>query len=149
MNVRDELGRLTMFYLVESRVGPTDRPGFKYKLTKNETFESEFIVASKLDCQRLALEQQRQNNLVEQDFIAIADARSARDNTLLLQYYSHKDHPLEFPRYGILPRESQEHDAWIDFRIDYSRCNEAHASLTFVAPDVSYPVYFGRKEELR
>lgn len=90
MNVRDELGRLTMFYLVESRVGPTDRPGFKYELTNDETFESEFIVASKLDCQRRALEQQSQNNLVEQDFIAIADARSARDNTLLLQYYSTK-----------------------------------------------------------
>jgi hypothetical protein len=65
-------------------------PGFKYELTNDETFESEFIVASKLDCQRWALEQQSQNNLVEQDFIAIADARSARDNTLFRYsiYYS-------------------------------------------------------------
>ena len=35
----------------------------------------------------------------------------------------------------------------MDLRIDYWQCNEAKASLIYVAPNVSYPVYFGRKEE--
>ena len=39
----DELDGLTMFYLVESHVSPTDCPGFKYELTKDAICRSEFV----------------------------------------------------------------------------------------------------------
>jgi hypothetical protein len=46
-----------MFWLVESNIGPTDRPGFKHELKDDETFESDFIGASEHDCQKWAVEQ--------------------------------------------------------------------------------------------
>lgn len=46
--------------------------------------------------------------------ITIADKRSARNDTLI-QFYKHYNPNLKFLGFGILPRETREHDAWIDF----------------------------------
>lgn len=138
-----------IFYLVESRAGPSDGQGFKAELNDDETFETDFIGASEQDCQQWAVEKQSQHNIIEQDIIAIADVRSATDSTLLMQHYVHKEadgeEPLQFGRYGVLPRER---DTWHDFRIDPSGADNVLAALEYVTFDVSYPVYFGHKEEL-
>jgi hypothetical protein len=117
------------------------------ELKDDETFETDFIGASAQDCQQWALEKQVQANFIDYDLIAIADARSAGDDTLLLQYYSRElEEPLEFWEFGVLPRE---HTTWYDFRIDYRGAASAVLHLTNYGPmDTIYPTYFGRKEEL-
>jgi hypothetical protein len=78
------------FLLVESRVCPTGAEGFKKGLGDDETFETEFIGASEEDCQRWVQENTR--NFIVADLIAIADARTAKDGTILIQPYQQ-----EFP----------------------------------------------------
>jgi hypothetical protein len=139
-----------MFYLVESHVCPSNYEGFKLELKDDETFETDFIGASEQDCQKWALEKQFQVNFIEQDIIAIVDARSARDDTLLIQYYARELDPLdppepalEFGEFGVLPRNT-----WYDFRIDYKGADWVHIHLMYGPIDSVYPTYFGRKEEL-
>jgi hypothetical protein len=63
-------------------------------------------------------------------------------------YYPEFDPPLApfvFPGFGILP---PKRDAWYDYRIRYNEFDDIHAALCYLAPDLRYPVYFGRKEEL-
>jgi hypothetical protein len=138
-----------IFYLVESHVCPSNREGFKKVLKDDETFETDFISASEQDCRKWALEKQFQVRFIAQDIIAIADARSARDNTLLIQYYAREldppDPPLEFPEFGVLPRE---HNTWYDFRIDYKGAAKVYVDLANGVIGTVYPTYFGRKEEL-
>ena len=138
-----------IFFLVESHVCPSDREGFKRELKDDETFETDFIGASEQDCQKWALEKQFQVRFIVQDIIAIVDARSARDDTLLIQYYARELDPpepaLEFGEFGVLPRE---HNTWYDFRIDYTGAGEVYVDLTNGPIDSVYPTFFGRKEEL-
>ena len=134
-----------MFYLVESRTGPRDGQRFRRELNDDETFETDFIGASPHDCQQWALKRQSQDNQVEKGFIAIADARSASDGTILMQKYNRGEPIHEFGRYGILPPEG---DTWYDFRIDHKRADEIWSALSHGAFNCVYPVYFGLKEEL-
>jgi hypothetical protein len=151
LNVKIEEGSppTRIFYLVESHVCPSNGDGFKLELKDDETFETDFIGASEQDCQKWAQEKQFQVNFIEQDIIAIADARSARDDTLLMQYYAREldspEGPLEFEEFGVLPRE---HNTWYDFRIDYKGAATVYVDLTHGPIDTVYPTYFGRKEEL-
>lgn len=139
---------IRLFWLVESRAGPSsnyDQP-FKVELTEDESFETDFIGASLQDCQNWLIEQQRKHNFIEQNILAIVDARSAQDGTILMShFYPKMDPPLEFGRYGELPKEG---DTWYDYRIEYERAADLDAALTTTAPDCTYPVYFGLKEEL-
>jgi hypothetical protein len=151
LNVKNEYGSVPtrIFYLVESNVCPSNREGFKTELTDDETFETDFIGASEQDCKEWALEKQFQVKFIEQNIIAIVDARSARDNTLLIQYYAEELDPpepaLEFGEFGALP---QEPNTWYDYRIDYKGAALVHIALTYGPFDTAYPTYFGRKEEL-
>jgi hypothetical protein len=104
------------------------------------------------DCQAWALEHQYQANFTDQDIIAIADARSAKDETLLIQVYKRMlfvngvADPLTFPGWGVLPKE---HEVWYDFRIDYKYAGSATAQLQGFGPlHTIYATWFGRKEEL-
>jgi hypothetical protein len=144
LDVKNEASVPTrIFYLVESHVCPNDHDGFKTELKDDETFETDFIGTSEQDCQKWALEKQFQVSFIEQDIIAIADARSVRDDTFLIQYYARElDPPEEF---GVLPRE---HNTWYDFRIDFKGAASVYIHLTNGPIDSVYPTYFGRKEEL-
>ena len=137
-----------MFYLVESRICPDTPEGFKEELQDGETFETDFIGGSVQDCQNWALQNQFQHKFIEQDFIAVADTRSATDNTLMVQFYNRElnpEEPVEFEGFGVLPRES---NTWVDWRVEPQRAGEVWASLFFGALEMTYPVYFGLKEEL-
>lgn len=137
------MSSLVDFFLVESQVCPNKEEKFKTKLKNDEPLKSEWLGASAQDCQKWTLEKQYQVNFIEQDIIIIVDARSAEDDTLLIQYYSRQINnlkPFEFPGFGALPRE---YDVWYDFRIDPRWASEIVAGLQWVAPDVSFPRYFG------
>lgn len=71
------------------------------------------------------------------------DQRSTRDKTIIVQFFNEKP-GLDFPPYGTLPPEE---NAWYSFRIRYNDAFTLVAALTETAFDVSYPVYFGRKDE--
>lgn len=151
-DVKNAIADYSIFYLVESHADPSSDESFKRALKDNETFETGFIGASEQECQNWALEKQFQVNFIEQDFIAIADERSAKDDTLLIQYYARElpeldpeEDGMPFGELGILPRER---NTWHDFRIDYKRAGEVYVSLLYGYPGSVYPVYFGRKEEL-
>ncbi|KAL9106235.1 MAG: hypothetical protein Q9227_008703 [Pyrenula ochraceoflavens] len=141
---------IRVFYLAESRAGPRN-DAREYvrdvKLEDIDPAQTDFIGASKQDCQRWALEQQSQHKFLEQDFIIIVDARSSRDNTVLASSFETDigPPPLEFGRYGNLPPVS---DTWYDYRIACERALEVQTDLGYGAIDAVYPVYFGLKEEL-
>ncbi|KAF1990256.1 hypothetical protein K402DRAFT_389883 [Aulographum hederae CBS 113979] len=151
LDVKNEYGSppTQVFYLVESRICPDTREGFKQSLQENETFSTDFIGASNEDCQQWALEKQFKVNFIEQDIIAIADARSAQDSTILIQNFPRSTglerEPDENPGFGPLPREE---DVWYDFRVDYRDAAEVYVDLGYGPLDTVLPTYFGRKEEL-
>ncbi|CAJ2507897.1 Uu.00g090830.m01.CDS01 [Anthostomella pinea] len=147
----------SLFNLVESRAGPRrdaeaqsqrqSQRCFKRALGQDEAFGAEFIGAPEHECQAWALEMQARHNFIEQDLIGIADARSARDGTLLIQFYGRAPGLECGDDKGVFPRET-ETNTWHGFRIDYREAERVSASLQFGASEVVYPVYFGRKEEL-
>lgn len=132
------------FFLIESRDCPSDRSGFKTELVNDEAFKTEFVGASEQDCQNWALEKQRETLFIEPNIIAIANARTAKNGTILMQWY-HQGEGEDIPPYGILPPKS---NTWYDFRIDPENAEKVVSCLNFTEPDVVYPSYFGRKEEL-
>jgi hypothetical protein len=77
-----------------------------------------------------------------QDLFAIADARTAEDGTLSMQWY-HENEGYHFPGYGLLPPKP---DSWHDFRIDFREIPSLIAALLYIEPDVIYPTYLGQKE---
>ncbi|KAF3398046.1 hypothetical protein F1880_006117 [Penicillium rolfsii] len=140
-----------LYYLVESKVCPSMEQGFRTALQDGERFESDFINASKEECQNWALDKWLQPirfNFIEQSIIAVADARSARDGTLLMSFYFGEsppdEPPLEFDGYGPLPPKG---NTWYDFRIYHNAAFLFHASLLFTEPDIFFPNYFGRPEK--
>ena len=133
-----------MFYLVESYKGPSDGQKFKQVLADDETFETDFIGASAQDCRKWAVEKQYQNKMIEKDIIAIADEQSTRDDTLSIQFYS-RGPGIELEGHGILPQAQKK---WYDFRVIYKEADTVYIALLFGAPDIVYPVYFERKDEL-
>lgn len=144
--MKDDLEGMRLFYLVDSHTLPKNDEKFRMELGENETFETDWIGASEQDCQKWTLEKQYQVNWISQDVIAIADARSARDDTILIQFHSRVEpEPLEFGRYGVLP---QEQNTWYNFRVELSKADPVLCSLSEGAFDCVYPVYFGHKEML-
>ncbi|KAJ9663319.1 hypothetical protein H2198_000836 [Neophaeococcomyces mojaviensis] len=133
-----------MFQLVESRDGPGEHQPCRTVLTENESFETDFIGASEQDCREWALQRQFQNKTFEQDLIAIVDQQSALDETISLQCYK-REPGIELPKHGVLPRKLNQ---WYTFRVVYTEVNQAYTHLESVVPEIVYPVYFGRKDEL-
>lgn len=134
-----------IFYLVESRVCPQERAGFKRELNDGETFDTDFIGASVADCQAWALENQRRVNFIEGDIIAIADARSATDDTLVMFTYARDVGPPLEPGFEIPPKKR---DTWYDFRVYYEQAASLFINLYYGPKDSSLHVYYERKEEL-
>jgi hypothetical protein len=139
-----------VFSLVLSNAQPTSEQEFKQDLGENETFETDFMGSSIKDCQNWALENQQAVNFLETDLIAVVDARSAKDETILLTHYT-RDSGIDEPEYeddefGVLPHEQA---IWYDYRIDHGQEMEATLCLTTHSPyETFYPTYFGRKEAL-
>ncbi|PGH16847.1 hypothetical protein AJ79_01491 [Helicocarpus griseus UAMH5409] len=137
-----------IFYLVESNICPSRDEGFKEELQEDESFESDFVGASEEQCKSGALEKQFQVNFIEQNIIAIADARTARDGTILMCFYKQEIEtvePLVFEEWGPLPPQT---NTWYDFRIDYQGAALMYIGLVYCPPDSAYPAYFGRREQL-
>ncbi|KAL9116131.1 MAG: hypothetical protein Q9227_000500 [Pyrenula ochraceoflavens] len=143
----DESKGSRMFYLVESRNGPIDdEQRLRQELGPDETFQTDFVGASVEDCQKWALQQQEQHLFIERDLIAVVDARSAKDHTILTSFFNAAvDEPLDFGRYGFLPEKG---DTWYDFRTNYKLAVELETQLSYGAVDGVYPVCFGLKQEL-
>ncbi|KAI1495408.1 hypothetical protein F5X99DRAFT_403673 [Biscogniauxia marginata] len=150
LSVEKESQGLNLFFLVESRSvqareDPRDSGMFRSELSDGEGFETDFINASEQDCQSWALQQMGRFNFIEQDIIAILDKRCVTDESLLISFYA-RGAGIQFPGFdGLLP---QEQGKWYTFRIPYRKTFTVHTALLFTAPDVVYPTYFGRKEEL-
>ncbi|PKX93562.1 uncharacterized protein P174DRAFT_459731 [Aspergillus novofumigatus IBT 16806] len=114
-----------LYYLVESKDCPSTGEGLRTRLQDGESFESDFINASKEECQDWTLDKWLQPvkfNFIEQSIIAIADERRSR--------------PL--PPKG---------NTWYDFRIHHNAAQLFHASLLFTESDSFFPNYFGRPEK--
>ncbi|PGH10646.1 hypothetical protein AJ79_05360 [Helicocarpus griseus UAMH5409] len=138
----------SIFYLVESTTCPATRDGFKTSLADNDTsFQSDFLNASAQQCKDWALEKQAQVKFIEMNIIAIADARTAVDQTISMCYYNEAadEGPLDFDEWGPLPPEGNK---WYDYRIDYRGAVMVHVALMYGPFDSAYPTYFGRKAEL-
>lgn len=80
---------------------------------------------------------------IEPNIAGIADARTAKDGTILMTWYREGEGE-ECTPYGVLPPKA---DSWWDFRVQAGHASRVIAALNFVEPDVSFPRYFGRKEE--
>ncbi|KAH9894577.1 hypothetical protein F4778DRAFT_279919 [Xylariomycetidae sp. FL2044] len=138
------------YFLVESREvdapgNPRDQSIFKSEIKDGDEIASKFIGAHDDECQSWALQQMDRFKFIEQNIIAILDQQSSRDHSLLIKYYHHGP-GFEFPDFdGPLPNKPGE---WHAFRVRYDDVFQLQADLMFCAPDVTFPVYFGRKEEL-
>ena len=117
------------YHLAESRICPKTYSDFKQELKDGEDFTSEFFGASKQECQEWLLNNQLEVNFIERDILVIADARSAKDNTVLITQYI--DEGIEFEDFGVLPAKG---DTWYDFRVDYRFVDQVHASLYYGQP---------------
>jgi hypothetical protein len=129
------------FSLVESKECPSERSGLKTKLADGEDFDTAF--SSVTDCQNFILENQDTAMFIEPNIAGIADARTAKDGTILMTWYRESEGENCRP-YGVLPPKA---DSWWDFRIRPEQAHIVLAYLSFVASDVSFPLYFARKEE--
>jgi len=151
-----EYDDVPMFYLVESRVCPTSREGFKETLQDGEVFETDFIGASEEDCQRWERENTPQVNFIAKGLIAIIDARSVKDGTILIQSYQEESlHSEEdetkldigFPAFGILPPRDKA-NTWWSYRVKFE---DAFAVLLdlgeFGILEAELP-YYGYKDRL-
>jgi len=140
-----------VFYLAQSRVCPTSYEELKERLEENEPFETDFIGVSEEDCQQWVKENAAQVNFIVPDLIAIADARSAKDGTILIQVYQHDYTPSEdepgFPPFGILPSPDKSH-TWWSYRVDLEGAPEALLDLgEFGVIEAALP-YYGYKDRL-
>lgn len=143
-----------MFHLVESRVCPTSSEGFKKRLGDNETFETDFIGASEEDCQQWAQENPR--NFIDSELITVADARTAKDGTILIQVYQsdlppeeneyERDHP-PFPPFGELPPRDKN-NTWWSYRVDIKDAPEALLDLGLFGIFEAVLPYYGYKDRL-
>lgn len=134
------------FYLVGSNVLPPNRSELKTSFQEGETFETDFIGASLEDCQAWAQEAQSQVYFIEYDLIAVLDARSAQDKTVLMSHYVQPDPgtPERFPPFGALPRKT---DTWYNYRVEFSYAPILDVQFNYCPPECWYPAYFGRKED--
>jgi len=126
--------------------------GFKQNLGENETFETDFIGASEEACQQLVRENQR--GLIAFDQLAIADARTAKDGTILIQNYQEmpsecydEDMNIGFPLFGILPPRDKN-NTWWSYRVDFKDAPDALLDLgEFGILEAALP-YYGYKDRL-
>jgi hypothetical protein len=150
LNHKSEDDTCTQYYLVESKTLPAERSGFKTELQDGETFESDFIGASPEECKAWTREKQFQVNFIEQDILAILDARSAQDKTIVMSCYICPEmcEPprMIFPPFGILPRP-QDANTWSDYRIEYPYGSAIVSFWNFCGPVVTYPALLGKKED--
>ena len=113
---------------------------------EDEIFETDFIGASPEDCQQWAQEWSTHDRSTYGCILAIIDARSPKDGTILMQKYVQPPAGTKyfvFGGYGILPPET---NVWYDFRVDYHQTGKVEAALLFVAPNVTWPFWYGNKE---
>jgi hypothetical protein len=146
---------LPIFYLVESRTCPADGTGFKQRLADQQAFESEFIGASAEECEQWEREQTSETNFIVHGLIAIADAQSAKDGTLLISSYQWEDPEPEedeeddapFPPFGHLPPRDKANTWW------HYRVKPEHVYWTlldlgeFGVLEASLP-YYGYKDRI-
>lgn len=143
-----------LFYLVESRICPTSFEEFKTALGDNETFETDFIGASEEDCQKWVRENGLQTNFIVPNLFAIADARTAKDRTLLIQSFQEEialdpdeEEYLAWPQFGVLPPPGKN-NTWWSYRVSFKDVPEALLDLgEFGIFEADLP-YYGLKDRL-
>jgi hypothetical protein len=141
-----------MLYLVESRICPAESKGFKHELGNGETFETEFIGASEEDCQKWERENSDKVNFINPALIAIADARTAKDQTLLIQLYQlpvlpTPENELPWPEIGEIPTPDKE-NTWWSYRVSFKDAPEAILALGPEGIDENDLPYYGLKDRL-
>ena len=119
----------------------------------NKTFETDFIGASEEDCQQWVQENAPQVKFIVPDLIAIADARSAKDGTILIQVYQHEAPPDEeeleedVPPFAKLPPRDKS-NTWWSYRVDFKDAPDALLDLgEFRVLEAALP-YYGYKDKL-
>jgi hypothetical protein len=137
--------------LAESRVCPTSLDDFVKALGENETFGTDFIGASEEVCQQFV--KQNYRNFITSSQLAIADARTAEDGTILIQVYQaedpscNEDLVLPWPGFGILPPRDRE-NTWWSYRVNLEHAPQALLDLgEFGILEAELP-YYGYKDRL-
>lgn len=132
------------FALVESKVCPSDRSRLKQQFAEGETLDNAFAGGSVKDCQDWLLAHHDTVKFIEPNIIGVADARTAKDGTILMSwYYDYEGERVDHPPYGLLPPRIGEF--W-DFRVLSEQANQVVGDLNFTGLD-AYPYYFGCPED--
>lgn len=143
LNARENSSVPGLFAYIAARGSPDNEAGLTTEILPGASVSSDFINAPEEDCQQWSLDEAQKCRSLDRGVLAIADARTAIDGTISFQI-NLLEMQVEFPRYGLLPQHPY---AWHHYRIDTRHAPVAYAALLFTEPDVTYPVYFGRKEE--
>lgn len=115
------------------------------ELHEGEPIHSPFIGASEDQCESWALARQGDVNYLVTDILAIADARTAQDGTILVCYYRSEPVEDDFPEWGgpLPPRQN----TWYNWRVTPEGADEVILSLTF-GDEPTLPTFFGMKKQL-
>ncbi|VUC26743.1 unnamed protein product [Clonostachys rosea] len=147
--------------IVKSRGEVSADEKFETQPDANGSLETQWVGASVEEVRDWVLQNQeklRDNEIADANLIAILDYRSAKDETIRMDYY--RDRPgLPFRESGLHPEEGgppyteveilpPKSDVWYSFRIRYQHFHQLVADLTGVtSAEVVFPYYFGRKDE--
>lgn len=129
--------------LAESRLFPTQPEDLKTELDENEPIMTEFIGTSLQDCQSWIRDHCDQNTGLEYNQLFVADAHSARDNTILASVYPTSISFGDVEDTKVLPPQA---DTWYDFRIDYKDIMYFYIHIAKGEPDLVYYLYFAHPE---
>jgi hypothetical protein len=132
--------------LVESKANPKDVTKFKKQLNDTEPIKSEFIGATYKDCEDWMLAEQDEVNFMEFNILYVADARSAKDETIVASVYRREQVVYGADKENGL-RIPPEPFAWYHFRIDFREAWLLHSDVNYGPAAEVEPFYFARKEE--
>ena len=115
------------------------------KIKDSDTIESEFIGASEKDCEDWMLKEQDEVNFMDYIILFIADARSAKDDTIIASVYRQEQGVYADKATGL--KVPPEPFTWFRFRIDFKEAWLLHCDVNYGPPPEVWPFYFARKDE--
>lgn len=123
---RTVLNAINFLCLVERRANATNGTHLRRSLGDEEKLGTEFVGASKQDCQSWALQRQAHDKALIGGLIAVVDERSLEDDTVLMMDYNPPDNGIPFGRYGVLPKNPRQ---WADFRVHILKVTQLQRAL--------------------
>ena len=144
-NYNNLVGHQSPFIPIQSRSPPYNaHVDFNTPVLKQPVpyppFQSDFIGASYEELHKLTASIAEQRSVIEKNWIAILDERSAQDRTVVLQRYVA---PNEWGEEDEMPAEGNK---WYTWRVYVEDVNQVQGDLDVAPQPEFWPPYFNRPD---